>query len=75
MQPLRKILITAALALSNTAAFAGQHFEFIDSGADTLTDLGAPGDSVGDILTYDNRVEEVGGKKWWATSRASAYES
>jgi allene oxide cyclase len=63
MHALRKILITASLALFNPATFAGQHFEFIDSGTDVLTDLGAPGDSVGDILTYDNRVEEVGGKK------------
>jgi hypothetical protein len=56
-------LITASLALFQSIAFAGQPYEFIDSGEDTLTDLGAKGDSVGDILTYDNRVEEVAGRK------------
>jgi allene oxide cyclase len=63
VRPIRLSIITAFLALFQPAAFASQHLEFIDSGADVLTDLPPRGDSAGDIITYDNRVEEVGGKK------------
>jgi allene oxide cyclase len=55
--------LAAVAALAATAASAAEHIELVERAlTDTTVDLGAPGDSVGDLLTFANPVYDAANK-------------
>ena len=56
-------LLVAAIVLHGRTASAGEQLTVVERAAsDTVTDLGAKGDSVGDILTFANEIYDKGDK-------------
>jgi allene oxide cyclase len=55
--------LTTVAALAATAASASEHIQLVERAlTDATVDLGAPGDSVGDLLTFANPVYDAANK-------------
>jgi hypothetical protein len=55
--------LTTVAALAATAASAAEHIQLVERAlTDATVDLGAPGDSVGDLLTFANPVYDASNK-------------
>jgi hypothetical protein len=55
MRPQHAIGLTTVAALAATAASATEHIQLVERAlTDATVDLGTPGDSVGDLLTFSN---------------------
>jgi allene oxide cyclase len=57
------ISLTTVAALAATAVSAAEHIQLVERAlTDATVDLGAPGDSVGDLLTFANPVYDAANK-------------
>jgi hypothetical protein len=63
MRPQHAIGFTTVAALAATAASATEHIQLVERAlTDATVDLGTPGDSVGDLLTFANPVYDAANK-------------
>jgi allene oxide cyclase len=58
-----RFALTAALAVFQVPAFAGQHMQFIDTDETLVAHVGPKGDAPGDIMTFKGVLTHVDGKK------------
>jgi hypothetical protein len=59
----RAVGLVTATALAATAASAAEHIQLVERAlTDATVDLGPPGDSVGDLLTFANPVYDAANK-------------
>lgn len=64
--------LTASLTTAGTAAAAAPEFTAIEhAGTNPITDIGSPGDSTGDILTFSNDVFDAANVDRIGTSQGS----